>query len=54
MPLLQYLAPCLAALKPEHIRDGYLYIEESIVRKVAKDALKNSYRERRIPITQAI
>jgi hypothetical protein len=32
----------------------YLYIEESIVRKIEKDELKNSCRERRVPITQAI
>lgn len=54
MLLTGLMASEFAALKASHIRDGYLYIEESIVRKVAKDTLKNSYRERRIPITDAI
>jgi integrase len=54
MVLSGLMASEIAALRPHHIRDGYLHIEESIVRKVAKDTLKNSYRERRIPITQAI
>ena len=54
MVLTGLMASEIAALKPEHIRDGYLYIEESIVRQVAKDELKNNYRQRRIPITQAI
>lgn len=54
MVLTGLMASEIAGLKASHIRDGYLYIEESIVRKVAKDALKNSYRERRIPITNAI
>lgn len=54
MVLTGLMASEIAGLKPHHIRDGYLYIEESIVRRVAKDALKNSYRERRIPITNTI
>ena len=54
MVLTGLMASEIASLKASHIRDGYLHIEESIVRKVAKDALKNSYRERRIPITDAI
>ena len=54
MVLTGLIASEIAALKPQHIRDGYLYVEESIVRDVEKDELKNSYRERRIPITQAI
>jgi len=54
MVLTGLMASEIAALKPHHIRDGYLYIEESIVRKVEKDDLKTSYRERRIPITHAI
>ncbi|MBW4054977.1 MAG: tyrosine-type recombinase/integrase [Proteobacteria bacterium] len=54
MVLTGLMASEIAALKASHIRDGYLYIEESIVRNVAKDELKNSYRERRIPVTQAI
>jgi integrase len=48
------MASEIAALKPHHVRDGYLYIEESIVREVEKSALKNTYRERRLPITHAI
>lgn len=54
MVLTGLMASEIAALKSSHIRDGYLCIEESIVRKVAKDELKNSYRERKIPVTQAI
>lgn len=54
MVLTGLIASEVAALKPQHIRDGYLYIEESIVRDVEKDELKNSYRERRIPVTVAI
>ncbi|ABK99983.1 Arm DNA-binding domain-containing protein [Pelobacter propionicus] len=54
MVLTGLMASEIAALKPRHIRDGHLYIEESIVRKVEKDDLKTSYRERRIPITGAI
>ena len=54
MVLTGLMASEVAALKKSHIRDGYLHIEESIVREIEKDWLKNSYRERRIPITTAI
>lgn len=54
MVLTGLMASEIAALKASHIRDGYLYIEESIVRKIKKDDLKTGYRERRIPITRAI
>jgi integrase len=54
MVLTGMIASEIAAIKRQHIRDGYLHIEESIVREVEKDELKNGYRERRIPITQAI
>lgn len=54
MVLTGLMASEIAGLKARHIQDGYLYIEESIVRKVEKDELKNSYRERRIPITPTI
>ncbi len=54
MILTGLMASEIAGLKARHVQEGYLYIEESIVRKVAKDELKNSYRERRIPITRAI
>jgi integrase len=54
MVLTGLIASEIAAIKPQHIRNGYLYIEESIVREVEKDSLKNTYRERRIPITRAI
>lgn len=54
MVLTGLIASEIAAIKRQHIRDGYLYIEESIVRDVEKDDLKNGYRDRRIPITKAI
>lgn len=54
MVLTGMIASEISAIKRQHIRDGYLYVEESIVRDVEKDELKNSYRERRIPITLAI
>lgn len=54
MVMTGMIASEIAAIKPQHIRDGYLYIEESIVRDTEKDTLKNGYRERRIPITAAI
>ena len=54
MVLTGLMASEVAALKPHHIRDGILYVEQSIVRGREKDELKNSYREREIPITKAI
>lgn len=54
MMLTGIIASEIAALKKSHIRDGYLYIEESIVRGVEDDELKTEFRERRIPITAAI
>lgn len=54
MVMTGMIASEIAAVKPQHIRDGYLYIEESIVRDTEKDTLKNGYRERRIPVTAAI
>ncbi len=54
MVLTGLMASEIAAIKASHIREGYLYIEESIVRNVAKDDLKNDHRERMIPITRAI
>lgn len=54
MVLTGLMASEIAGLKPHHIKDGDLYIEESIVKKVEKGDLKNSYRERSIPITAAI
>lgn len=54
MVITGVIASEIAALKKSHIRDGYLYIEESIVRKVEKDELKTGCRERRIPLTGAI
>lgn len=54
MILTGIIASEIAALKKSHIRNGYLYVEESIVRGVEDDELKTDYRERRIPITAAI
>jgi integrase len=54
MVLTGLMASEMAALKPHHIKDGTLRVEQSIVRGREKDELKNSYREREIPITKAI
>lgn len=54
MILTGMMASEIAALKKCHIRHGYLYIEESIVREIEKDDLKNEYRGRRIQLTAAI
>lgn len=48
------IASEIAAVKKSHIRDGYLYIEQSIVRGEESDSLKTVYRERRVPLTRAI
>lgn len=36
------IASEIAALKPGHIRGGYLHIESSIARELEKDELKNT------------
>jgi integrase len=54
MMLTGLIASEIAALKKSHIRDGYLYIEESIVREIEKDDLKTDYRGRRYKLTQAL
>jgi integrase len=54
MVLTGLMASEIADLRPYHIRDGILCVERSIVRGREKDELKNSYREREIPITAAI
>jgi integrase len=54
MILTGMMASEIAALKKSHIRDGYLHVEESIVRGVEDGELKTEYRERRIPVTKAI
>ena len=54
MVLTGMIASEIAALKKSHIRDGFLYVEQSIVRGEESDALKTDYRERRIPMTKAI
>lgn len=54
MILTGMMASEIAALKRSHIRDGYLFIEESIVRGVEDDELKTEYRERQLPVTAAI
>lgn len=54
MVLTGLMASEIAALRPCHIRNGLLIVERSIVRGREKDELKNSFREREIPITQAI
>lgn len=54
MMLTGLIASEIAALKKSHIRDGYLYIEQAVVRKVEKDEPKNEYRRRRYKITKAI
>lgn len=54
MMLTGLIASEIAALKRSHIRDGYLYIEEAVVREIEKDEPKNDYRRRRYKITKAI
>jgi integrase len=54
MILTGLIASEIAALKKVHIRDGYLWVEQSIVRGEESDELKTIYRERAIPITKAI
>ncbi|WP_129126912.1 site-specific integrase [Geomonas oryzae] len=54
MVLTGMIASEIAALKKSHIREGYLYVEQSIVRGEESDELKTMYRERRIPLTKAI
>jgi integrase len=54
MVLTGLIASEIAALRKSHIRDGYLYVEQSIVRGEESDSLKTEYRERRIPLTRAI
>jgi len=54
MMLTGLIASEIAALKQSHIRDGYLHIEESIVREVEKDDLKTDYRGRRYRLTKAL
>jgi len=54
MRLTGMMASEIAALKKTHIRDGYFYVEESIVRGVEDDELKTEFRERRILVTMAI
>jgi len=54
MVLTGLMASEVAALKPNHMKGGFLHVEQSIVRGREKDELKNSYREREIPITKAI
>ncbi|WP_052263395.1 tyrosine-type recombinase/integrase [Geobacter pickeringii] len=54
MVLTGMIASELAALKKTHIRDGFLYVEQSIVRGEESDSLKTEYRQRRIPLTRAI
>src|ERR1039457_1709668 len=54
MMLTGLIASEIAALKPYHIRDGYLNIEESVVRDVEKDDLKTDHRGRRYRLTQAL
>lgn len=54
MVLTGLIASEIAALKPRHIRDGSLYIEESIAREVEKDDLKNDFRGRKIPIIRKL
>lgn len=54
MVLTGLMASEIAGLKPQHVQNGMLYVEKSIVRGKEKDTLKNTYREREIPITGAI
>jgi integrase len=54
MVITGMIASEIAALKKSHIRDGYLYVEQSIVRGEESDELKTVYRERRLPLTRAI
>jgi integrase len=44
----------IAGLRKEDIRDGYIHIQNSIVRKCEKSNLKTKYRKRKMPITKAI
>ena len=54
MVLTGMIASEIAALKISHIREGYLYVEQSIVRGEESDELKTVYRERRILLTKAL
>ena len=54
MVMTGLMASEIAALKTCHIRNGYLYIELSVVKGVESDNLKNEFRERRLFITKAI
>ena len=54
MILTGLIASEIAALKKSHLRDGFLHVEQSIVRGEESDELKTVYRERRIPLTRAI
>lgn len=54
MVMTGLMASEIAALKTCHIRNGYLYIELSVVKGVESDELKNEFRERRLFITKAI
>jgi integrase len=53
MVLTGLMASEIAALKASHNQNGYLYIEESIARKVKKDDLETGYRERSIPVMRS-
>lgn len=54
MVLTGIIASEIAALKPHHIRNGSIYVEEAIVKSREKDCPKNIFREREIPISKAI
>lgn len=54
MVMTGLMASEIAALKTCHIRNGYLYIQLSVVKGVESDNLKNEFRERRLFITKAI
>lgn len=54
MLLTGAIASEMAALERRHIRDGYIYIRQSIVRGKFSKRVKTKYRLRKIRITEAI
>lgn len=54
MVITGMIASEIAALKKSHIRDGYVYVQQSIVKGEESDELKTVYRERRILLTNAL
>lgn len=54
MVLTGLMASEIASLRPQSIRNGYLYIEASVVRGVESEELKTIHRQRRFRITKKL